>query len=93
MALETDPLRFGELHAPPVIIARGVLGAEFNPPGLIRGTFGRGNMGLKFNRIGPAIGDSVDVSMRCAEAAVMCLGNFRYDHTRFAGANAMTTYF
>jgi hypothetical protein len=50
-------------------------------------------MGLKFYRIGSAIGDSIDVGMCCAEAAVMCLGYFRYDHTRFAGANAMNTYF
>jgi hypothetical protein len=65
----------------PVIIPRRILLAEFNAPGLLRGTFSSGDMGLKFDRIGTGIGDGIDVCMRHSEATVMSLGDLGNNQT------------
>jgi hypothetical protein len=93
MTPETNPLFFGELHAFPVLIARGILRAEFNSPWFIAGAFGRSNMSLKFDCIGTTIGYSVDIGMRCSKAAIMRLGDFRYDQTWQARTNTLISHF
>jgi hypothetical protein len=70
---EADPLGLGELHAPPVLESRVVLGAEADPPGLARRGLRRRDVRLELHRVGAGVRDRVDVGVRRAEAAVVRL--------------------
>ncbi len=81
VSLEPEPLLLGELHAFPVVVARGVLIAETNTPRLLRGALGLGNVGLKFDGVGSRFRDGIDIRMRRPQAAVMRLRHFSDNQT------------
>ena len=79
MRAQAGPLLFGELHAAPVIEARGVLHAELDAPGLGGAGFGGGDVRLKFYGAGSGACGGVDVGVRRAQAAIVRLGDFGDD--------------
>ena len=86
------PLKLAELHAFPVVIARGVLRRKLDAKGLAAGRFGRRDVRLKLNGIGAGPGHGVDIGVRGAEAAVVGLCHFG-DHEAWpAGADFILEY-
>jgi len=79
MRREATPLLLGELHARPVVVARGVLFAELHAEGLRRRAFGRGDVRLELDCIRTGIRDRVDERMRKTQAAVVRQRDFADD--------------
>src|SRR5262249_8892323 len=84
MAFEAVPLLLGKFHAFPIIVARRILGAELDAPGLIRCRLSGGDMSLKFNGVGAGPRHGVDVGVRRTETAIMSLSNLSYNLTAAA---------
>src|SRR5579883_3362744 len=81
--LEAGPLRLGEFHALPVVVAGGVLVAELDAPGLGGGAFGGGEVGLELDRVGAGGRDGIDEGVGHAEAAIVRLRHLGDDHAMF----------
>ena len=63
----------GELHAPPIIKAGGVLIAEGYAEWFVASGFGFGDVRLELDRIEACVGDDIDEGVGKAERAVMGL--------------------
>jgi hypothetical protein len=68
---QAAPLLFGELHARPVVVARGVLAAELHPKRLRRRALRGSDVGLELDSVGAGGGNRIDEGVRQAKAAVV----------------------
>ena len=68
-----------ELHSFPILIARIVLRAELDSPGLIGGAFRVRDVGLEFYGICTGLRDCIDIGVGKAQASVVCLCDLSND--------------
>src|SRR5262245_52239786 len=79
MIRQSGPLRGTELHAPPVIVARGVLSTKNHTEGFFVRGLGVSDMHLKFDSISSCVRRRIDKGMSLAKRAVMRLSHLRDD--------------